>query len=422
MVIAALSSCTPALPRSRGWISEELAIRTGGNLRTSTERAFQVPTGIRVDDGLTTDEAVALALWNNAGFQADLTQLGVARADLADAGVLPNPVATLLFPLGTKQLELTARLALGGLWQRPKRIAAARGDASRIAEQLVQRGLDLARDVELGCARVTLADVALVLARDASALWVKIGEIAAARERAGDASEIEVQAVRADALSAQAAAEQAESELALARSELETLIGAPPGFTTTLAPRPPTPAGDLGSWLAGIERRPDLRAARAAVDAAGERAGLERRQIVALTGIFDLNGSPLEAGPGIDVALPIFDRRQGGRIRARAELERAHWAHLALHRQIVREVSDAHVRLVRATAQVASYRDAIVQARSTARQLAQQAFEQGEASFLGVLEATRSLVDARRRLADFEAEVSRAAAELTRATGGRHAP
>ena len=422
LAIAVLAACTPALPRSRGWVSEELVTRTGAELRATTDREFRVPPRVRLDDGLTTDEAIAIALWNNAGLQADLTQLGVARADLAEAGALPNPIATLLFPLGTKQLELTARWALGALWQRPKRVAAARGDASRVAEQLVQRGLDLARDVELACARVTLAETSLVLAREASALWIKIGEIADARQRAGDAGAIEVQSLRADVAIARATVGQAESELVLARSELEVLLGAPLGFTGALAPRASIAAAELASWLPGLERRPDLRAARFAVEAAGERAGLERRQIVALTGIFDLNGSPLEAGPGIEVPLPIFDRRQGGRMRARAELERAHWAHVGLHRQIVREVSDAHARLVRALALITSYRDEIVPARLSARQLAQQAFEQGEASFLGALEATRSLVEARRRLAEAEAEAARAAAELTRSTGGRRAP
>jgi hypothetical protein len=59
-----------------------------------------IPSGIRLDDGLTPDEAVAVALWNNAAFQVSVSALGFARADLLEAGVLTNPVLSLLFPVG----------------------------------------------------------------------------------------------------------------------------------------------------------------------------------------------------------------------------------------------------------------------------------------------------------------------------------
>jgi hypothetical protein len=58
---------------------------------------------------VTADEAVAVALWNNAAFQASLNDLGFARADLAEAGLLANPVLSLLLPVGPKQLEATLR-------------------------------------------------------------------------------------------------------------------------------------------------------------------------------------------------------------------------------------------------------------------------------------------------------------------------
>ena len=45
-----------------------------------------LPAGVRIDDGLSRDEAVAIALWNNAAFQVSVSQLGFARADLVDAG------------------------------------------------------------------------------------------------------------------------------------------------------------------------------------------------------------------------------------------------------------------------------------------------------------------------------------------------
>ena len=112
-------------------------------------REWAAPPGAALDDGLDLDEAVAVALWNNADFQATLTTLGIARADLIEAGLLKNPVFSLLFPWGPKQLEFTASFAVDQLWQRPKRIEDARLNAEATAEQLVAHGLRLVADVRM---------------------------------------------------------------------------------------------------------------------------------------------------------------------------------------------------------------------------------------------------------------------------------
>ncbi|MDX2086862.1 MAG: TolC family protein [Kofleriaceae bacterium] len=423
--LALVTSCVPALPKSRAWTSDEVAQRTGSPLRSGRDHTFVLPPSVRAGAPLSTREAVAIAVWNNPGFQAELAQLVTAHGDLADAAVLPNPVATLLFPWGPKQLELTVRQGLGALWQRPKRVTAARKDAERIAETLVQRSLDIARDTELAYAELARTEQLVQLAREAEEIWRGLAAIAEARLRTGDASNRERDTTRADALSAHDAVAQALTDAELARSALRTLLGAPPDFALALAPQPPpSVTGELATWLrvAG-EARPDLRAARLAVEAAGARAGLERDRLVELTAMFDLNGNNAqdqpEAGPGIELPIPIFDQRQGGRMRAAAELERTGWTYVAVRRQIQREVVDAHARLVRASAALARWRSEILVARTEAHRLTLKAFERGEESHLVVLEMARALVDARRRVADLEAEQRRADAELARAAGGR---
>ena len=93
----------------------------------------ELPAGVTAEDGLTQDEAVAIALWNSPTFLVNLADLGIARADVAQAGLLRNPVFSLLLPWGPKQLEATLRWPIDALWQRPRRLAAARvsADASR---------------------------------------------------------------------------------------------------------------------------------------------------------------------------------------------------------------------------------------------------------------------------------------------------
>ncbi len=434
LVLVVAVACVPELPRSRTWVSDELASRTGMGLRKQPDRELAMPPGVRNDGSLTVDEAVAVALWNNAAFQSDLAQLGVARADLADAGVLPNPILSLLFPVGAKQLEITVKQSLGAIWQRPRRVAAARKDAARVAELMVQRGLDLARDVRVAYGDVVLAEQRVVLSAEADVIWAGLLAIADARLQAGDASRREVVSASADARVAHAATEHAATEVEVARGTLRGLLGAPTGFALKLDPgasadaSPSRPwmsartatSDDAAPWIAtALAARPDLRAASLAVEAASERAGLERRRIIELVGILDINGSGPEIGPGLEVPLPLFDQRQAGRIRARAELERASWAYVGLRRQIAREVHAAHARLVLAEAALGTWQTDILPARAEATRLATRAFERGEESHLVVLEATRTYVETKQRSAELAAERSRAAAELERVAGGR---
>src|SRR5689334_14168492 len=78
-------------------------------LRLDGEAAL--PPDVNLTDGITQEEAVAVALWNSPSFQATLTDLGIARADLAEAGLLRNPILSLLFPVGPKQMEFTLQYA-----------------------------------------------------------------------------------------------------------------------------------------------------------------------------------------------------------------------------------------------------------------------------------------------------------------------
>ena len=106
-----LSGCAARSTYDWSRVSDEIRTRTGHGLRPgSSSLKTDTPAGVVLEDGLTGDEAVAIALWNNARFQADLAELGFARADLRDSGLLRNPVLTFLFPLDQKQLETTMNL------------------------------------------------------------------------------------------------------------------------------------------------------------------------------------------------------------------------------------------------------------------------------------------------------------------------
>lgn len=394
-----------------------------------------MPRGVLLSDGLSEEEAVAIALANNAAFLESLTDLGIARADVVQAGVVPNPTLSLLFPSGQKQLEFTAKLASEVLWLRPMRVKAAKLDYRKTAELLVQNGLNLIRDVKLAFAETVAADQRLKLAEESASLSARIERLARARVAAGDASELEIGTVGIDTLQGEELVARARQDVAIARERFRNLLGLGLEQTTlsVKSARSPHRVGANSRDLVKIAlaSRPDLRAAELAIEAAGARRGLAKAEIFTLTAVLDANQTDiatnhgtgsrthLEAGPGIDVGIPIFNQNQGGRAKARAQLAKAARQYITVRDRIVLEVREAHLRSLQAQQSYDSWHSRILPPLERAVGQSQEAYEAGNVAILLVLESTRKLTDARAKEAAAAVDLRRATAELERAMGGR---
>lgn len=408
--------------------SPQLAARLGVPDRTDAGAATAIPPGVRLEDGLTQDEAVAVALWNNPDFRVQLTDLGFARADLLEAGLLRNPVLSLLFPIGPKQFEMTLRLPLEVLWERPRRVAAANVALARVAAGLEQHGLNLVADVKVAYVDLALARDRRQLAETAAKQLEEIQKITDARLRAGDISELEARTAAIDAARARQDAERAAFEIELRANVLRGRLGLslhPSPIALTTAPAAASACADRPEMLAGllkdaIASRPDVRAAEIAVEAAGARMGWEKSRIIAVTAVLDANGegkAGVEAGPGLDLGLPLFDRNQAGKARAAAEMQRAALAYVAAQQRVGTELTEAATQLSQARRTLSSWQQTVVAPLDAQVAAAERAFAAGDTSYLFVLEMTRRLSEAQLRLREVDADVARAIARLERAIG-----
>lgn len=420
-VLGLLAACAGEERFDRPLVSEGLREREHPGLGPAEGGA---PPGVTLDDGLTENEAVAYALWNNAALQEALSELGLRRADLVVAGQIPNPALSVLFPLSPKQLEFTAKLPLEFLWLRPARVAAARFDAERVAALLVQGALDLVRDVRGSYAELALAHARLRGAERAAALSGDLLRFAETRLRAGDASEADVARARAEAVLAEIERERANRDVALIRPRMETLLGLPAVPRLEFQMGPP-PTGDVGTekdlLQLALRSRPDLQAARLAIEGAAERADLAGLEFLALTAILDANQpkgpDPLEAGPGVDVAIPLFNWNQGGRARAAAELEKTSRHYAAVRARIELELRTSLLSYAKAREADEALRTRAKPAVDAAVTAARRAFEEGETSQGPLLLQELRAAQVELSRAEAEAELRRAHAELERSVG-----
>ena len=321
--------CAAHSPHDRKYVSDSMDKRTGFDLPAESRLdSLTFPQNIILKDGLTEDEAVGIALWNNAHFQADLAELGFARADLIEAGMLRNPIFSLLFPIGPKQLEWTLYLPVEALWQRPKRVASAKLNCERVAENLIQHGLSLVRDVRVAFADLNLAQERFRIVADEAVLRNEIAEIASARLRAGDISELEETAIRLMASQTTEASIRSGRDVEIGTIRLKTLLGlisTNGRFQIELSPLRTTAYQDTIQMMrTAFAARPDMRAAELEIEAAGKRLGWERSKILNVTAVLDANGEGrqgFEMGPGMHIELPFFNRNNSGRTRAHAEID-----------------------------------------------------------------------------------------------------
>ena len=418
-----------AVPKDEAAISADIERRTGHALRPVhlTGEQPSWPPGVSLDDGISEDEAVAVALWNNPQLRAVFADLAVARADLVESGVLVNPDLQLLFGVGSKPFELLLGAPIQALWQRPRRVAAAKLNVEKTSETLVQRGLDLARDVRVAHANYSGAREQAKIHGELAKLTREIAELTKHRLRAGDISELDAHLVEIEALRAGDRMQQATQEINIAWERLRPLMAIP-----KTSSRPSVSETKVETLIIGateelveiaVSSRPDVRAAELSVEAAGRSLGWERSRtfgfVAPLLSSKGIGTSGIKTGPGLAVEIPAFDRNQGKISRAKAEVEQAALRYAALRERVGFEVSQAAARLRQAQDTLQRIRDALLPGVREAVGLAQKAYEAGDISYLDRELAKRPLLDVEMRAAQATAAVRRARAELSWAVGRR---
>ena len=419
-----------AVPKDEAAISADIEGRTGHGLRSGRASAGEqplLPPGVSFDDGLSEDEAVAVALWNNPRLRAAFADLAVARADLVESGVLVNPDLQLLFGVGSKPFELLLGAPIQALWQRPRRVAAAKLNLEKTSETLVQRGLDLARDVRLAHADYSAAHRQAKIHGELAKLTREIAELTKHRLRAGDISELDAHLVELEALRAGGRMQEARQEINVAWERLRPLMGLPKTSSRPSVSETKVETLTIGATEELVEiavsSRPDVRAAELSVEAAGRRLGWERSRtlgfVAPLLSSKGIGTSGIKTGPGLAVEIPAFDRNQGKISRAKAEVEQAALRYAALREQVGFEVSQAAARLRQAQDTLRRIREVLLPGIREAVGLAEKAYAAGDIPYLDSRRAKLPLRDIEMRAAQAAAVVRRARAELSWAVGRR---
>tara|TARA_R100000935_G_scaffold57536_1_gene91687 strand:- start:5528 stop:6886 length:1359 start_codon:yes stop_codon:yes gene_type:complete len=422
LMIIAFSSCVSTkydqtyITNSIKELSDYNAARKGENTN------FQIPSTVNLDDGLSQEEAISMALYNNAQFQADLIDLSLANADLVTAGQLPNPLLSIIFPTGTDPLKGTLNFAVDALWQRPSRVKSAHLESERTALNIVNKGLLLIRDTKIAYAKSLIANQQVAIGEENIQLRSKLAQIINKQYEAGEISQMEASLAISDSTLARQDALRAINLARTARLRLLLITGLDSLSKniqlSTFNYNPETIPLLTKLLDTAFAKRTDLKAAQIAIEAKGKQLGWERSKIISLIGILSArreNGK-IFVGPGFNVGLPIFNWNKGNILRKNAEIKQATWQYIVLKRNISLEVNQAFSEYETASANFKLWQNNS-EAMNRVPEQARKAFEAGEVSYFFYIETLRRFTDFKLRSVDAEVALLIGEANLNYAVG-----
>ena len=361
-------------------VRDAIATRSGKRVvwNRGTELDAQAAQHVHelLQNTLTADAAIQVALLNSRELQAMYAALGVAQADLVQAGLLRNPVfdGIIRFPVGGGPAEPELSVALGflDLFYLPlrRRAAAARFEEAKL--QVTGAMLDFAATVQTAFYRHQANEQRVDLLHTITHALTTAWEVAQRLQAAGNITELDVARERAAAEEARLDLRAAEAATRQTREHLNTLMGLWGQETAwQIAKRlpdiPAQPVSLEGLEMQALRQSLDLASARQRLIVAGEQLGVTRVTALVPEASVGAGGERREGrwevGPLVEFAIPLFDQGQARRGRALAELRRAQQEYYAVGVRIRATARALSERVQAAQDRALYYRDILLPLR-----------------------------------------------------------
>lgn len=376
---------------------------------------------------LTLDAAILRAFQSNPGLRAAGRDLDIAAGQRLQAGAVPNPELSYLSEgvkkdARTTTVQINQAIELGG--KRGARIALAEREREVASADLASYRSALRADVITAFFDVLTAQERLLLAQASQELSQKVTGAASRRVIAGKISPVEETRARVAEASTKIELSQAGNDLALAKRRLAATWGSSEPIIGVLE-IPVMPIGAhpaTAELLAHLPAAPQLTRARSEIDRQAAVVDVERSRrfpdlTVSLGSKRDEQLGQRQTVIGLAIPFPLFDRNQGNLLSALRRTDKARDELLVVENKLSVELTQASLRLNAAASELLILRNEILPGAQSAYEAGTKGFELGKFSFLDVLDAQRTLFQAKTQYVRALAESHRAAADIERIIG-----
>jgi len=344
-----LNGCTTVslnagFPEVGALVEERSGLKLFWNNGTDLDKDAAEKLALLLKNKLTVDDAVQIALLNNRELQGVYADLGVAQADLVQAGLLSNPIfdAAIKWPVpggGRPDLEFAAVMNFLDIFYLPlrKRVAAARFEETKTrVSGLV---LDFAGRVRRGFYSHQANQQTLELRQTIVQTLNASFEVSRRLHEAGNITDLDFAQERARLEAGKLALRSVEVAARQSREELNVLMGLwgrqTEWHTDERLPEIPQDVIQTDDIeRVALQRSVDLLSVRQRLMSAGEQLGLNRATALLpeshLGTLGERTDGAWEVGPVLEFPIPLFDQGQARTGRAAAELRRAQQEFYAL--------------------------------------------------------------------------------------------
>ena len=390
-------------------------------------------------DVLSRQEAIRVALEVNPEVIAAQKAWEAAQARALQARAWPDPELELEYEelpglthwgdFGERAFGATQRIESPLKWWRRSRAARQAAEAVRLGVFEMARA-NITTQVEIAYDRILLGQTKFGYAETNVQLARDILEKARLRLEAGDVPQLEVLRAEVEAGRAANRLTRARNDLALARAELNTLLGGGRGNSLEVSGElhlQEMPLELETLQQRALERRPDLRGVERSLASARSEQGSARAAFLPdlSLGLFrqtvrEPTGKESYWRIGLALELPLWGatRQRGEWAEARALAEQVDAKMDHLRNQILLEVESAFLKTQMATRQARLFEEQIVREAESSFEVANSSYREGKATYLELLDAQRVLMEVREEYADALFQHRTALADLERAVGG----
>ncbi len=383
---------------------------------------------------ITLGQALALALMHNPELKAFSWDVRVSEARRLQASLWPNPELEVEveevggpgqrsgFDAAETTIQLSQLIELGD--KRRKRTKLALLEKELTGWDYEARRLDVFTEVTKAFIEVLAAQQRLKLTKELLQLSEELVETVAKRVDAGKDSPLEKTKAAVTLSNIKIQHQQAVQNLEFVRKQLvSTWTGKEPVFESvagrldSLSPIP-----SINELTGLIEQNPDI--ARWSLEIDKGKASLDLEKAKAISDI-TLSGGMQRFNEtddnaivfGISIPLPISDRNQAGKLRATYELARAREEQRAAHTRIQMKLVKAYQALAGAYTEAAELDKNVLQGAQSVFEASKTGYSRGKLDYLNVLDAQRTLFEAKARYIDALASYHTAKADVERLIG-----
>lgn len=376
---------------------------------------------------ITLSDALNLALNANPEIAVALSERAAIEGTRLQAATRPNPTVSALLEdtrNATRQttILLEQPIELGD--KRAMRMLAADARYDTASISLEVKKSEIQANVTLAFYEVLAAQERLRLAQSSLDVAKQAREAVSKRVQAGKISPVEETKSRVAEASVKIEANRAASILTSSRKRLTELWGNPlPRFQIAEGQVEQIPeAIPLGSLTAMLEGSPNMQRAKLEISSRQALANIEnsKRTPDLTVSVGAKRNEELglnQAVFGVSIPIPVFDRNQGNLKEALSRTEKARDELIALRVQQETLLAAAYERLVSARQSVETLKTDILPGAQSAFDAATKGFEFGKFGFLDVLDAQRTLVQAKSQYIDILLEAHQATSDIERILG-----